>query len=98
MTAKVLGPHLRPGGRAARAVFDIVKAGAGGQGDRASALWLAWSRNSGRMLEDSYYRANLSDVREQEEDTLVEGTVMVLISEELTSAAASKSSERLVGT
>jgi cobalamin biosynthesis protein CobT len=50
------------------------------------------------MLEDSYYRANLSDVREQEEDTLVEGTVMVLISEELTSAAASKSSERLVGT
>jgi cobaltochelatase CobT len=87
--------HARfaPEGRAARAVFDAVEqARVEAIGSRAMA---GVAGNIGAMLEDKYRRANLADIREQE-DAPLEEAVALLVREKLTGAPAPKSAERLV--
>ncbi|MGP2494214.1 cobaltochelatase subunit CobT [Mesorhizobium sp. PUT5] len=85
--------RLAPEGRQARAVFDAVEqARVEAIGSRAMA---GIADNIGSMLEDKYARANLAEVREQEEAPLEEALALI-VREKLTGRPVPKSGERLV--
>jgi len=85
---------LAPEGQLARAVFDAVEqARVEAIGSRAMT---GVADNIGSMLEDKYLRANLADVREQQ-DAPLEEAVALMVREKLTGRAVPKSGERLVG-